>query len=298
MFNRHKQGFHSQTWAEAAAELTQGGEPFVLVTLLGTTGSTPRAAGTKMVVTADDIYDTVGGGHLEFSVIEKARTFLLAGEQDQRIEHIPLGASLGQCCGGSVSVLFECIAQQRLPIDIYGAGHVAHALIPLLATLPVKVRWIDSRADLFTKSVPNNVTVIVDEFPEDQVRDARINTAYFVLTHNHQLDFVLCERILNRDDRTFLGLIGSQTKATRFRMRLAHKNISEDIIDTMTCPVGLSNIQGKRPMEVALSIAGQITQLYHTVLPEQKAARGLQWQQLKNTLVRTPGPEPVESDES
>lgn len=296
MFNRHKQGFHTHTWAEATAELTLIGEPFVMVTLLGTTGSTPRAAGTKMIVTADDIYDTIGGGHLEFSIIEKARMVLLAGEQVQRVEHVPLAASVGQCCGGSVSVLFECITEHRLPIDIYGAGHVAHALIPLLTTLPVHVRWIDSRIDLFPENVPNNVKIVVDEFPEDQVLKAKKGCAYFVLTHNHQLDFTLCERILKRDDRSFFGLIGSQTKAKRFRMRLAHKNVPDELIETITCPVGLPSIQGKRPMEVALSIAGQITQLYQSLIPAQEAKQGLQWKQLKNGLLQSPEDASVEND--
>ncbi|WP_409077364.1 XdhC family protein, partial [Pseudomonas sp. UMC76] len=53
-----------------------------------------------MLVTADACYDTIGGGHLELAATEHARQLLLAGKDAQSLEHFPLGARLGQCCGG------------------------------------------------------------------------------------------------------------------------------------------------------------------------------------------------------
>ena len=286
MLNKNIQGFHAQHWQQAVHELTTAQTDYVLVTLLGTAGSTPRASGTKMVITAESIYDTVGGGHLEYKIIAHARELLLAGEPIQTLHHFPLGASLGQCCGGSVTALFEVMAQKILNVDIYGAGHVAQALVPLLGQLPVRVRWIDSRRDLFPASLPSNVTRIVDEEPQQQVAIAPSRTVFIILTHNHQLDFAVTERAIKRNDAQFIGVIGSQTKATRFQLRLQHKGYTVGQIQQMTCPVGLPNVTGKLPMEVAVSIAGQLIGLYqqHAVKPIRN---GLQWQTLKSELQTT-----------
>ncbi|MCU4676028.1 xanthine dehydrogenase accessory protein XdhC [Catenovulum sp. 2E275] len=285
MLNQNKQGFNSQTWVEALAKYQQQGQPAVLVTVLGTDGSTPRACGTKMLVSKTDIFDTIGGGHLEYKAIEKARSLLANEQTTNQIEHFPLGATLGQCCGGSAVILFECFIHNKLALDIYGAGHVAHALIQILAQLPVHIRWIDSRAELFPETVANNVQIVVDEDPVAQVKPAKSNQAYLILTHNHQLDFELTQAILKRGDSLWLGVIGSITKAKRFCHRLSHRGFSEQQISQMTCPVGLTQVTGKHPMEVAVSIAGQLIELYQNqtqALTTQRKQSGIQWQDLLN----------------
>ncbi|TYK66645.1 xanthine dehydrogenase accessory protein XdhC [Colwellia echini] len=302
--NQSFQGFHQQTWSQAIYQLEGAGDDYVIATVLGTHGSSPRATGTKMVISADNIYDTLGGGHLEFKAIEKARELLRNGESIQMVESFNLGATLGQCCGGSVVVMFEALVSSKMRLDIYGAGHVAQALVPILAQLPLSIRWIDSRADIFPQYIPNNVNKIVDEEPTEQAKTAKANSAFLILTHNHQLDFDLTETILKRDDALWLGVIGSDTKAKRFRHRLTHREFADSQVAKMTCPVGLSNVVGKLPMEVAVSIAGQIISLYqsnwqangataqapNTAKSTAKSNKGLQWQQLKNVLM------PVKND--
>ena len=100
MLNSSNQGLHAHNWLQAANELEANGETYALVTVLGTSGSTPRASGTKMVISENDIYATIGGGHLEFKAIEHARELLKQGQTCQAVENFQLGASLGQCCGG------------------------------------------------------------------------------------------------------------------------------------------------------------------------------------------------------
>ena len=284
MLNKDAHGFHTQNWAQAVSELNRADTEHVLVTLLGVAGSTPRSAGTKMVVTGTDIFDTLGGGHLEFKIIARAREMLAQSLAQQRIEHFPLGASLGQCCGGSVSVLFEPMLSTALPVTVFGAGHVAQALITILAGLPVRVRWIDSRAELFPEVLPANVVTVVDDEPAQQIRANVDGSVNLILTHNHQLDFTLTEQLLKQNRACFIGVIGSQTKAKRFRMRLAHKQFSDDQIAQITCPIGLDGIHGKLPMEVAVAIAAQIMQLYQQQQPSTSLRQGIQWQQLKNQL--------------
>lgn len=284
--NQSFQGFHQQTWSEAIAEQNRLGNDYVIATVLGTSGSTPRASGSKMVITGEQIYDTLGGGHLEFKVIEKARQLLLQGESMQVAEQFHLGANLGQCCGGATVIMFEVMLSQHMSLDIYGAGHVAQALVNVLAHLPIRIRWIDSRAEVFPQQLPANVIKVVDEEPVEQAKRARANTAYLILTHNHQLDFALTEAILKRDDVRWLGVIGSNTKAKRFQYRLGHRGFNEQQIANMHCPVGINNVSGKLPMEVAVSIAGQLIGLYQQK-KQQKSQQENQQESQQQSLAQS-----------
>lgn len=285
--NHSIRGFHTWPWSEACHQLQNQGCNFVLVTVMGAAGSTPRSSGTKMVVTTDDIYDTIGGGHLELMVVQKARTLLLDGKSQQVLEHVSLGASLGQCCGGSVAILLECMISDRLTLDVYGAGHVAHALITILKDLPVQLRWIDQRAELFPETLPANVSIVVDDDPVVQVEHAVQGSAFLVLTHNHQLDYALVKQVLQRGDAKWLGVIGSETKAQRFRKRLAHQGFSAEAIGFMQSPVGLPSVSGKLPMEVAVSIAGQLISIYQRESDARDASKpnkkqqGVAWKSIK-----------------
>lgn len=88
-----------------------GDTPTVPVSVARVRGSTPREAGTKLIVTAEQVFGTIGGGNLEFRAIELARE-LLGGERP-RLEAYPLGTALGQCCGGHVTLLFEPLVPNR-----------------------------------------------------------------------------------------------------------------------------------------------------------------------------------------
>ncbi|AVR95581.1 xanthine dehydrogenase accessory protein XdhC [Pseudoduganella armeniaca] len=87
--------------------LTATAGPAVLVTVARVEGSSPRATGTKMLVTAHSQLDTIGGGHLELKAVEIARAMLARGDASVQYERFPLGPSLGQCCGGVVWLAFE-----------------------------------------------------------------------------------------------------------------------------------------------------------------------------------------------
>jgi xanthine dehydrogenase accessory factor len=90
--------------------------PAVLVEVADAQGSVPREAGTWMAVFADALVGTIGGGHLEYDAIARARAMLLAGEGEGEREattlRVALGPSLGQCCGGVVGLRFECVSAE------------------------------------------------------------------------------------------------------------------------------------------------------------------------------------------
>jgi xanthine dehydrogenase accessory factor len=256
-------------WISALAELQTRGEACVLVTIIEERGSTPRNAGSKMVVSAERIYDTIGGGHLEFKAMEIAREMLEGGSQQTRLERFSLGASLGQCCGGVNVLLFEPMGQPQAQIAVFGAGHVGRALVPLLASLPCRVRWIDSREAEFPAHLPEGVTRIVNDEVVDEVDNLPPGSYCIVMTHNHQLDLELTAAILKRGDFTWFGLIGSKTKRAKFEHRLRDRGFDPALVQRMRCPMGLAEVKGKLPIEIAVSVAAEVIATYNMNFGEQ-----------------------------
>ncbi|MDE1164021.1 MAG: xanthine dehydrogenase accessory protein XdhC [Pseudomonas sp.] len=250
-------------WISALADLQAQGEPCVLVTIIEEKGSTPRNAGSKMVVSATHLYDTIGGGHLEYKAMHIARQMLESGKQDTHLERFSLGASLGQCCGGVTVLLFEPMGQVQAQIAVFGAGHVGRALVPLLASLPCRVRWIDSREQEFPEHIPHGVRKIVNEEPLDEVDELPKGSYCIVMTHNHALDLELTAAILKRNDFTWFGLIGSKTKRVKFEHRLRDRGFDPAIVQRMRCPMGLAEVKGKLPIEIAVSVAAEIIATYN-----------------------------------
>ena len=75
-------------WYDVIKQLESENQDYVLVTVLGTRGSTPRDCGTKMIVSRTKSYATIGGGHLEFKAIEQARKLLTEQQSQQKFEHL------------------------------------------------------------------------------------------------------------------------------------------------------------------------------------------------------------------
>lgn len=272
-----------QNWTDAARQCQHSGNAYALVTILGCSGSTPRDQSSKMVVTAEHTFDTIGGGNLEFVVTNKAREMLAENEAQQEIIPFPLGGALGQCCGGNATVLIETFAACRFEVALFGAGHVAKELVKILGSLPCKVRWIDNRHDMFPKQLPTNVYADYQEDPVQQIAHLSKGTDVLILTHNHQLDYALTSAALEHGALRHIGLIGSTTKAQRFRKRLLKDGFSSQHIGSIACPIGLSAIPGKLPMEVAVSIAAELIALEHNN-KTTKTHRGLAWKDIKRSL--------------
>ena len=97
-------------WVKTLRRLQQQNIPTVMVTVASIIGSTPREPGAKMIVTSQQIYGTIGGGNLEHQACAIARAQLDSPESE-RLRRFPLGAGLGQCCGGLVNLIFESVLQ-------------------------------------------------------------------------------------------------------------------------------------------------------------------------------------------
>ena len=253
----------SGDWIAALACLAASGETAVLVTVLEAKGSTPREPGCKMVVADAGIGGTIGGGHLEFTAIGIARR-LLADDQVPAgpvVREFPLGPSLGQCCGGAATLLFEMIRPPSRRIALFGAGHVGRAFVRIMAEVPCRITWIDQRSGEFPTELPANVSVLVSQAPEYEIAALPAGSHVLVMTHSHQLDLAIIEAALRRGDFPYVGLIGSRTKRARFVRRLAQRGIDQDAIARLVCPIGVPAAGGKHPAEIAIAVAAQILQV-------------------------------------
>ncbi|MFN3879972.1 MAG: xanthine dehydrogenase accessory protein XdhC [Nitrincola lacisaponensis] len=273
-------------WSDALARLQRSDEAHVLVSVIGTAGSVPRNTGSKMLVTATQLYDTIGGGNLELHAIEQARLLLQEGTSGQRLVKYPLAAALGQCCGGHATLLFESFCHASQSLWLFGAGHVGQALIQILQELPLTLNWVDSRAEQFPTPRMADIHYFSPADPVDVMAQVPASASVLIMTHCHDQDYRLCHQALIQQHQGLIGLIGSKTKAARFRHRLQHAGFDQNAIAQIESPVGLPQIGGKRPMEVAVSIAARVIQQYQTLADTQVPSTQLSLPEL-NTIQAT-----------
>lgn len=248
-------------WLAALADCRARGEPSVLVTLAEIKGSAPRESGTKLVVTRSRQIGSIGGGHLELRATEIARQMIVENAGAARLESFSLGPALGQCCGGKVTLLLEPFAPPDFVVALFGAGHVGKAVVQTLADSPAQILWIDARPEQFPREIPSNVTRILSDHPEDEVKDVPPGAYALAMTHSHDLDLAIVERLLKRGDCRYVGVIGSASKRRNFEGRLARRGLDQAAIQKLRCPIGISGIEGKHPREIAIAVTAELLQL-------------------------------------
>lgn len=229
-----------------------------------------------MAVTAEGFTGTVGGGHLEFDAIARARAALAGGELAAEVRY-PLGPGLGQCCGGVVWLRFERVEAgadlaARLPhgssrpLALFGAGHVGLAIARIARDLPLTLHWIDSRDHPFPAGPlpPGWCQEAVDPVA-DAVPDLAPGSAVLVMSYSHAEDFNLIAACLKRQreraDLGFIGMIGSRTKWASFRQRLQARGFTEAELAQVVCPIGVPGVAGKQPAVIAVAVLAQILSL-------------------------------------
>ena len=259
--------------------------PAVLVRVHSTEGSAPRDAGAWMAVFTDSLLGTIGGGHLEHQAIERAHELLALqpsktgseqGAAAPELMRMALGPSLGQCCGGVVHLSLQRVNAQdaatlpdqldtpRMPVALFGGGHVGHALAEVLARLPVALHWIDSREGIFPASVPAHVLCEHSEPVQGAVASLAPGSRVLIMSFSHAEDLDVLAQCLARQrtqgDLPYIGLIGSQTKWASFRHRLEARGYSAEELAHVTCPIGVPGIEGKEPEVIAVAVAAQLLQ--------------------------------------
>ncbi len=259
-------------------ECLRKGEPCVVVTVARAEGSTPREEGAAMAVTPRGYFGTIGGGTLEWHAMAEAQSMLGKPQARKNVAKL-LGPDLGQCCGGRVNLSLHSLTtldlpfassqaeqelrenrKRRLCLGLFGAGHVARALVLAAAPLPVEITWWDERPDAFPSHVPENVSCHHGRFELTEELDAIL-----VMTHSHSLDFEIVDAALRLPNIQFIGLIGSQTKRARFLSRLKAKGHDDEVLQRLHCPVGSFGLTSKEPAIIAASVAVQLLQWQEAV---------------------------------
>jgi xanthine dehydrogenase accessory factor len=257
---------------EAARDWLAAGRAAVVIEVVDFKGSVPRETGTRMLVAADAVVGTIGGGHLELQAIAQARSMLAdRGARAPQEREIALGPTLGQCCGGVLRLRWQPLSGALMSawpapgphfhLQLYGAGHVGRAIVRLLAGIDCHAQWIDERDSEFpAEPSPPHIERVCVEPVEAEVAAAPPRTFFLVLTHSHDLDLRITEAILRRGDFGYLGLIGSATKRARFVHRFEQRGIAPDVLARLTCPIGVPGIRGKEPEVIAIAAVAQLLQ--------------------------------------
>ncbi len=235
-------------------ELLNAGTPFVMITVVNVRGSAPREVGARLLVTSDELNGTIGGGNLEHKAVLYARDFLLEPHKARpELKEFSLGASLGQCCGGHVSLFFEPRIQPVPVFAIFGAGHIGRALVKNLEPTPCRILWTDPRPEEFPKMPSQGNVNRTLEGPETVAEELDSAAIPLIVTHSHALDFELVRILLGRGF-SWVGLIGSHTKARRFYKRLEQRGLGE-VASNLFCPVGEKFEGLKHPAILSLELA-------------------------------------------
>ena len=239
-----------------AAELLDAGERFVLVTILETQGSSPRHAGTRMIVRASGaIEGTIGGGRLEEEVKAEALRALEGASPLRR--SYALGADLAMWCGVTVELMIEALGGAPR-LYLFGAGHVARPLARYAVDAGFQVVVIDDREEFATKDrFPSATELRVEEFSDAAPAiPLRADDYIVIVTHTHRTDEALLTELIGREFR-YLGLVGSRSKIQRFRLRLKSAGAPEERFARIHAPMGL-DIGAETPEEIALAVVAEM----------------------------------------
>ena len=251
----------SADWLTTASTWRIAHKKFVIVTILGVRGSAPAEAGRRMLVSLESTHGTIGGGKLEHEAIGAARSWLHGSAEQKQLTSLALGSKLGQCCGGKVVMHYEKVVPEASSIAIFGAGHVGQELATLLSRLPYAVSCHDTRPLWLDELDNSSVSVCAAKDNDDLlagVGDLKQGAYCVVMTHSHALDLALARELLTAQRFSYVGVIGSASKAARFKRELSGRKLP---LENFHCPIG--DQAGKLPAEVAVMIAAELFKAIH-----------------------------------
>ena len=250
------------TFFEALNELMASETPLVTVTVVDVMGSVPQDRGAKMIVTSEGLrFGTVGGGKVETKAIGEAQK-ILSGEIADNSHFVQwnLNKDVGMTCGGVVKLYFESHNVRRWNVVIFGAGHVANALVNLLVHFDCAITCIDPREEWLAKmqKSPKLTTIQTNDMPS-MVKKLPDDAYVVLMSMGHTTDKPVLIEILRTRTFPYLGVIGSDAKANILRRDLAEAGLSAEAQRAFHCPIGI-DIGTNHPYEIALSVIAQLIQ--------------------------------------
>ena len=330
-----------KTMFQTIAAHARAGEDLVLVTVVAASGSTPRGAGSRMLIGPEGrICGTIGGGAVEFRSEQLAAEVLRSRESREQAFLLTKNdvQDLGMICGGDVQVFFHFLdaadvsvralaeqaetlfaqghdlwliselsdggrmglfsreagfvgldapealrtAMRRKPMRVteagrefyveqiqssgrvlvFGCGHVAQALVPVLARVGFRCVAMDDRPEFARRALfPDAEDVLLIDFSDVAASVTITNEDYIcVMTRGHAFDSVVQAQAM-QSPACYIGVIGSRRKIAGVTAKLkAEYGFADAEFERVTSPIGLS-IHAETPEEIAVSIAGQLIAL-------------------------------------
>jgi xanthine dehydrogenase accessory factor len=248
-------------WIELLHDFKLKKKPVALVTVTKVLGSAPCKVGSKMIVTKQkEIFGTIGGGKLEFQVIDEAETAI----KENRIKEFTytLGPEFEQCCGGKVELIIEPMNESP-ELYLFGAGHIGIELCNVLTDTPFNITLLDVREN-WQETITIDKTIQFSNIDFDLYKQSiqwGPNCYVVIMTHDHKLDFEITALALHSETK-YIGLIGSKTKKNKFNNLLKKELNFEAGISPVHCPVGL-DIGGNTPKEIAISVAAELLKVHY-----------------------------------
>lgn len=234
-------------------------EPFVLCTVVETTGSSPGTVGQKMIVFRDgSTIGTVGGGINEERVREAAIDQFKNGSSMIMTFDLnnPLDAT-DPVCGGEARVFIELQAHEPRMV-VFGAGHIGKVLARLAALTRFRVTLVDERPEFADPELFPGCSQVVcapyEKAAEEIVLDE--NSFVVVVTPGHQKDFAVLEKVLPTS-APYVGLVSSAKKLAEMKEAFVKQGISKERTESLFSPIGI-NLGSTTPEEIAVEILAQI----------------------------------------
>ena len=260
----------SKTMLEKIHDYQEKGQRFVVATLVQTKGSAPQEVCAKIIVGLGGYIDgTIGGGKIEEHVIEHAKE-TLKQELDFDYADWNLQTDIKMTCGGVVSFFFELV--QKKPtweIAVFGAGHVAQELVRTLLKLECSIKCVDPRIDWLNKLPDHHkLTKINTEVMKDVIATLKPGTFIASMTMGHTFDLPVLIAAMERDAFPYIGVIGSDSKASVIRSDLKKHGISDVWIKKLFCPIG-DPFGNNTPAEIAISISAQLIRERQKILNDR-----------------------------
>lgn len=257
-----------------ARDLIEQGEDFVVAKVVDTSGSAPRKKGAVLLMKKDGTtIGTVGGGLLEaeteklcrrtFETKEKSHIYEFTLDEKQK-------GALDMGCGGDAVIQIQYIDASD-PGDfveefklastayIFGGGHVAYALEPVLRHVDFRTVIIDDREEYAnSERFPHAARTIVSEDFDDAFNEIETDEDSYIIivTRGHRGDLKVLRQALKRPF-AYLGMIGSRRKNNLLYDVLREEGVTEEQIAQVHAPIGLS-IGSETPEEIAISIVAEI----------------------------------------
>jgi xanthine dehydrogenase accessory factor len=240
----------------------ESGRPFCMVVLTEAQGSAPQESGAKMLCDETGlIYGTVGGGKVEAKALATAAD-LLQRKQANTYAEWHLERDVGMTCGGRVKLYFETYGVSEWQIAVFGAGHVAQAVVASLLTLNCRVLCADGRQEwLDSLPVSPKLRKIHTGDPAMEIHNLPENTFVLMMTQGHATDFPVLLECLRREKKfPYVGVIGSKSKRAVLVKDLIAAGVNPPKAEDFHCPIGLK-LGKSEPAEIAVSIVAQLIQV-------------------------------------